>query len=74
MSRGLGLGFVICVIILMINNIFGDRWSYFELSGYLWIFAGLVARLNIISKTENSSAKPVKKKMTQLKNPYIRPV
>ena len=74
LSKGLGLGFVICVFVLLVNNIFGNRWSYLELSAYLWIFAGLVARLNIISKEENSPAKPVKKKMTQLKNPYIRPV
>lgn len=74
LSKGLGLGLVVCMSVLLVNNIFGDRWSYLELSAYLWIFAGLVARLNIISKEENSSAKPVKKKMAQLKNPYIRPV
>ena len=74
LSKGLGLGLAVCMFVLLVNNIFGDRWTYLELSAYLWIFAGLVARLNIISKEENSSAKAVKKKITQLKNPYIRPV
>jgi len=49
LSKGLGLGLVICVVVLLINNIFGDRWSYFELSSYLWIYAGLVAKLNALS-------------------------
>ena len=73
-SKGLGLGLFVCMFVLSVNNFFGDRWSYFELSGYLWIFAGLVARLNIISSEENRPARPAKKKSTNLKNPYIRPV
>ena len=72
-SKGLGLGLFVCMFVLSVNNFFGDRWSYFELSGYLWIFAGLVARLNIISSEENRPARPAKKKSTNLKNPYIRP-
>ena len=35
---------------MMVNNLFGDRWSYLEPNAYLWIFAGLVARLNVISQ------------------------
>src|SRR3989338_2530006 len=58
LSKGLGLGFVICVFVLLVNNIFGNRWSYLELSAYFWIFAGLVARLNIISQEGNSSQQP----------------
>lgn len=45
MSKGLGLGFWTSMITLMINNFFGDRWAYFELSAYTWIFAGLVTKL-----------------------------
>lgn len=73
-SKGLGLGLFVCMFVLLVNNFFGDRWSYFELSGYLWIFAGLVARLNIISNEENKPARPAKKKFANLKNPYIKPV
>jgi len=58
LSKGLGLGFAICVFVLLVNNIFGNRWSYLELSAYFWIFAGLVARLNIISQEGNSSPQP----------------
>lgn len=48
-SKGLGLGLCICIIVLLTNNMFGDRWSYLELSGYLWIYAGLVSFFNSLS-------------------------
>jgi len=50
LSRSLGLGFFCCIFVMMVNNFFGDRWSYLEPNAYLWIFAGLVARLNVISQ------------------------
>lgn len=40
--RGLGLGFIGCAISLMVSNVFGDRWSYFPLGSYFWIFWGMV--------------------------------
>lgn len=45
MSKGLGLGLCVSMVTLVINNFFGDRWGYFELSAYTWVFAGLVTRL-----------------------------
>ncbi|MBL8013758.1 MAG: O-antigen ligase family protein, partial [Candidatus Omnitrophica bacterium] len=45
LSKGLGLGLAVSMITLMINNFFGDRWAYFELSSFTWIFAGLVTKL-----------------------------
>jgi O-antigen ligase len=60
LSKGLGLGFAICIVILLINNIFGDRWSYMELSSNLWVFAGLVARLNIFADEKRREAQKQK--------------
>jgi O-antigen ligase len=54
-SRGLGLGLFACMFTLLINNMFGDRWAYFELSAYFWIFAGLVSRLSNISRTAKTA-------------------
>lgn len=42
--KGLGLGFAVCVISVMITNIFGNRWSYLSLGSYFWIFLALVSR------------------------------
>jgi O-antigen ligase len=49
-SRALGLGFYVAVFVLLLNNMFGDRWSHYELSAYWWVFAALVARLNALSR------------------------
>jgi O-antigen ligase len=49
-ERGLGLGFMGCVVGLIFTNLFGDRWSYFELGSYFWVSWGLVDRYIIISQ------------------------
>ena len=42
--KGLGFGFLGCVVAFIITNMFGDRWSYFVLGDYFWIIWGLVDR------------------------------
>ncbi len=41
-KKGLGLGFMACVISLAVTNIFGDRWSYSPVGSYFWILWGMV--------------------------------
>lgn len=48
--KGLGLGFIGCITAVLITNIFGDRWSYFILGSYFWIFWGLVDRGILIAQ------------------------
>lgn len=50
LSKGLGLGLGVCMFVLLANNFFGNRWTYLELSAYLWVFAGLVSRLNALAR------------------------
>jgi O-antigen ligase len=78
MARGLGLGFWVSMITLMINNFFGDRWAYFELSAYTWAFAGLVARLSQLSTAEpalvaQTHDKDLKEKTILSKTPGRKP-
>ena len=49
-QRGLGFGFMGCVLALMVANIFGDRFSYFCLGGFFWLLWGLVDRGILISQ------------------------
>lgn len=59
--KGLGLGFVMCILSLLISNFFGDRWTYLPLGAYFWAFMGLVVRANIITAEEiRVSAKPLR--------------
>ncbi|MDD5259285.1 MAG: O-antigen ligase family protein [bacterium] len=52
--KGLGLGFIACVIATMTTNVFGDRWTYVQLGAYYWVFLALVVRGNIIIEEEPS--------------------
>jgi len=61
--RGLGLGFMGCVVAVLVTNMFGDRWSYFVLGGYFFVVWGLVDRgIRIATESpvavEDRTAKP----------------
>jgi O-antigen ligase len=49
-QKGLGFGFLGCIVALMITNMFGNRWSYYVLGTYFWVFWALVDRGILISK------------------------
>jgi len=52
-SLGLGLiGWLICAIAA---NLFGDRWTFLQVNGYMWVIAGLVARALVIDQTERAA-------------------
>ena len=65
LSKGLGLGFAIAILVLSVNNIFGDRWTYMEISSYLWIIAALVCKL-LVMPAENESSKPKTKNKSKV--------
>ncbi len=57
MRRALGLGFVLCLVVMIVNNVFGDRWTYMEISSNLWVFAALVSRFNLNRKIAQRQAR-----------------
>jgi len=56
-QKGLGFGFIGAIIALIIANLFGDRWSFYALGGYFWVFWGLVDRGLLITQSEAVKAK-----------------
>ncbi len=66
LSKGLGLGLVAALFVLLVNNFFGDRWTYLEVSAYLWIVGGIVARLNAMRKDPEPGLKKKEDKLTFL--------
>jgi len=42
--RGVGLGFTVLLVSAMVMNFFGDRWTYQQVDGFLWILLGCVIR------------------------------
>lgn len=59
--KGLGLGFMGCVVATIITNLFGDRWSYFVLGGYFFVLWGVVdrgVRLSIEASEAHQESRP----------------
>jgi putative inorganic carbon (hco3(-)) transporter len=42
--RSLGLGLSVWVICVAAANLFGDRWTFLQVNGYMWVLGGLVFR------------------------------
>ena len=42
--RGLGLGLFIAMCCCVVSNSFGDRWTYLEIMGMLWVLVGAAVR------------------------------
>ena len=47
--QGLGLGCLLAVCSCFVANCFGDRWTYLEINGLLWILIAATARANELS-------------------------
>ena len=46
--RGLGLGLFLAMSSSVVANLFGDRWTYLEISGLLWVLVGVAVRANYL--------------------------
>jgi O-antigen ligase len=40
----IGLGLSAWVVCAFVANLFGDRWTYLQVNGFMWVLAGLVSR------------------------------
>lgn len=59
--KSLGLGFACCVIVFIVTNFFGDRWTHLPLGAYFWTFLALVVRGNIITNEIKRKIKILRK-------------
>jgi putative inorganic carbon (HCO3(-)) transporter len=48
--RGLGLGFLVALCSCIVANCFGDRWTYLEINGLLWVITGAAVRANELAE------------------------
>ena len=46
---GLGFGLAAWISCAFVANMFGDRWTFLQVNGFLWILAGLVARATYLN-------------------------
>ena len=55
----LGLGLAGWVVAAAVSNCFGDRWTYFQVNGYMWILCGLASRAFQLEQNEAQVAAEV---------------
>ncbi len=53
--RGLGLGLFVAVCSCIVSNCFGDRWTYLEINGLLWVLIGAAVRASHLMKEESKT-------------------
>jgi O-antigen ligase len=52
--QGLGLGLLLATCSCIVSNCFGDRWTYVEIMGLLWVLAGTAIRASELAAQESS--------------------
>jgi putative inorganic carbon (HCO3(-)) transporter len=57
--QGLGLGCLLAIISCLVSNCFGDRWTYIEINGLLWILIATTARANELAVAQESVVREV---------------
>ncbi len=55
---GISLGFLALLTSAYILNFFGDRWTYQQVDGYLWVTLGLVIRGLTVIREQDEEAAP----------------
>ena len=53
--QGLGLGLLLATCSCMVSNCFGDRWTYIEITGLLWVLAAAAVRASHFALSESTS-------------------
>jgi O-antigen ligase len=56
--RGLGLGLLLAICSCLVANLFGDRWTYIEINGLLWVLIGTALRARELSQPQEPSGEP----------------
>ena len=68
--QGLGLGLLLLMFGTIILNFFGDRWTYLEINGLLWVIAATAVRVKSLDKQPLAST-PKMPEPSDIVNPYL---
>ena len=68
--KGLGLGLLLAMVASIVANCFGDRWTYLEITGMLWVLVGTAVRALQLSETEPSTEAAAAEPAVAI-NPYM---
>lgn len=68
--QGLGLGLFLAMCSCLIANFFGDRWTYLEITGLLWVIVAAAIRATELTGLQ-PSAESAPESVDFSKNPYM---
>ncbi len=68
--RGLGLGSLLMTVCSIILNFFGDRWTYVEISGMVWVLYAAAARAALLREPVAVEAPSLEPGAADV-NPYL---
>jgi O-antigen ligase len=68
--QGLGLGLLLATCSCLVSNCFGDRWTYLEITGLLWVLAGAAIRATHLALQE-STVEPIGSDITATVDSYM---
>jgi O-antigen ligase len=68
--QGLGLGVLAATCSCIVANIFGDRWTYIEITALLWVLVAATVRANQFVELGTGAEMP-KAVESPAKNPYL---
>ena len=54
--QGLGLGLLLAVVACIVANFFGDRWTYLEITGLLWVLMSAAIRAQSLAEAPAGAA------------------
>ncbi|HTQ99834.1 MAG TPA: O-antigen ligase family protein, partial [Candidatus Acidoferrum sp.] len=58
LGYGLALGMIGAWLALMLGNCFGDRFTYYPMIGYFWVYVGLVLKAHVLRDAEYAPQTP----------------
>jgi putative inorganic carbon (HCO3(-)) transporter len=64
----LGLGLAVWVLCAAVANAFGDRWTFLQVNGYMWILAGLVSEGFVFESTRSAETSEKEETTQQFDN------
>jgi O-antigen ligase len=50
--KGLGLGLFLAICTCIVTNLFGDRWTYLEITAPLWVLVAAAIRATLLTDSE----------------------
>jgi O-antigen ligase len=68
--QGLGLGLFLAICSCIVANFFGDRWTYLEITGPLWVLVGTAIRATHMPESEPATELPAINSAAAV-NPYL---